>query len=282
MDKKKQQYTASDIDRVFDYWTKNPIHSLEFSQKPEDKSYFDLIDHIRWSENEFYTKADFYDLPGGPDTRLLDAGCGIGVFTRFYASRGFSVTAFDLTDTALKITKKSLELNNLKADIYQGSVEALPFDDNSFDYIVSNGVIHHTPDDKRAMREFYRVLKPGGKASIAVYYKNWLLDQSFWLITRFFLPLLIKPMKGREKILKCKTSEEFARAYDGNDTPIAKMYTEKEVHDLFDSFSVLKLRPGYFPLRFLRIGLKKGGTLHYFLDRYCGCMIYAFLEKPVK
>ena len=150
------------IDDVIDCWSKNPLHSLEFFRVPNSKTDFDSIDQLRWSENELYAKADFYDLPGDASTRLLDAGCGVGVFTRFYASRGFKVTALDITDVAVQITRKSLELNHLEADVRQGSVEALPFEDSFFDYIVSNGTIHHTPRTEQAVREFYLVLKPGG------------------------------------------------------------------------------------------------------------------------
>ena len=183
--KNRSRTITPSIDDVLDCWTKNPIHSLEFSGEPNSKAYFDSIDRLRWSESEFWAKADFYNLPGDTSTRLLDAGCGIGVFTRFYARRGFKVTALDLTDVAVQITKKSLELNNLKADVLQSSMESLPFDGNSFDYIVSNGVIHHTPKTEQAVREFYRILKPGGKASIVIYYKNWLLrNPSMAMIVR--------------------------------------------------------------------------------------------------
>lgn len=184
-------------------------------------------------------------------------------FTRFYARRGFKVTALDLTDVAVQITKKSLELNNLKANVRQGSVESLPFDDNSFDYIISNGVIHHTPKTEQAINEFYRVLKPGGIASITVYYKNWFLCNPFWLIVRLLIPFLLKLMRGREKIFKIKTPDQLVRTYDGNDTPIAKMYTKKQASNLFHSFSILKMKSHYFPVRFIR-GVKRGGWLTLF------------------
>lgn len=269
------------INDVLIYWSKCPIHSLEFSGEPNSKDYFDSIDHLRWSENELWAKTDFYDLPGDTDTRLLDAGCGIGVFTRFYARRGFQVTALDLTDVAVQITRKSLELNHLKAQVLQGSVEALPFDNNSFDYIVSNGVIHHTSETEQAIKEFYRVLKPGGKASVAIYHRNWLLRNPFWPIVRLMIPFLIKSLPGREKMFKAKTPEQFVNVYDGNDTPIVKMYTKKDAVNLFNLFTVLKLEQHYFPVRFIR-GIKRGEWLHYLLDHYCGCLLYALLEKPME
>jgi len=269
------------IEDVSDYWNKHPVLSFEFPGEANSRHYFDSIDHQRWSENEYWARAAFYELPGDSDTRLLDAGCGVGLFTRHYCGLGFRVSAVDLTEAAVEITRRSLKLYDLNADVQQGSVEHLPFDDNSFDYIVSNGVIHHTPNTEEAVREFYRVLKPGGKASVAIYYRNWLLRNPFWQITRSVIPILLKPMPGREEIFEVKTPDQFVKIYDGNDTPIAKLYTKKEALALFDSFSVLRLEQHYFPVRFLR-GVKRGGWLHYLLDRSCGCMLYALLEKPAK
>ena len=80
-------------------------------------------------------------------------------------------------------------------------------------------------------------------------------------------------------MFKVKTPEQFVRTYDGNDTPIAKVYTRKEALKLFNSFSILKMEPHYFPVRFVR-GIKRGGWLHYLLDHYCGCLLYILAEKP--
>ena len=54
----------------------------------------------------------------------------------------------------------------MQCDLTQASVEDLPFHENTFDYVVSNGVIHHTPNTQKSVDEFFRVLKPGGKLVI--------------------------------------------------------------------------------------------------------------------
>ena len=284
MYKKESSSKIVTIEDVSNYWNNSPMGLLEF-QTPNNKTDFELIDNLRWSENEFYVKRDFYDLPGNSKTRLLDAGCGIGVFTRFYARLGFKVTALDITDRAIQITKKSLELNNLTAEVLQGSVEDLPFSDNSFDYVISNGVIHHTPKTKKAIHEFYRVLKPGGKASIAINYKNWLLRNPFFPIVKLLTPLLKYRHKNLNKNLrKVRTAKDFAKLYDEN-VPISKIYTKKQARTLYHLFSILKQRPHYFPIRLIQIGgrrITSGSWLHYLLDKYCGCMLYALLEKPLE
>ena len=53
--------------------------------------------------------------------------------------------------------------------------ENLHFENETFDHVNCQGVVHHTPNTQKAINEIFRVLKRGGKASISVYYKNFLL-----------------------------------------------------------------------------------------------------------
>jgi ubiquinone/menaquinone biosynthesis C-methylase UbiE len=70
------------------------------------------------------------------------------------------------------------------AEIVQGDAESLPFADESFDRVSSNGVLHHTPDMPAALREIHRVLAPGGEARVIVYNRNsfhyWLTQVLYW------------------------------------------------------------------------------------------------------
>src|SRR3989338_1484536 len=266
---------------VIDYWDKNPVHSIEFDLNTDLRGYCEYIDALRWSDNEKWARDKFYEFKGEGELRILDAGCGIGVFSRFYARKGprFKVCAIDITPKAVEITQKSFKIFGLEGEIRLGSVEELPYPDNYFDYIVSNGVIHHTLNTQRAVDEFYRVLKPGGLASVCIYYKNILLRQPFWALTKLLFPLIIKNKKGREKFFSANTPEEFVRVYDGNDTPISKVYSRKQSDELFRRFRHIAAEPHYFPMRFLRL-FKVGGIIHRILDRYCGVLIYYLLEKP--
>lgn len=267
------------IENIINYWNKNPVHSVEFKQTGDSKSYFESIDSLRWSDNERWAYKKFYEFGSGVGKRLLDAGCGIGVFTRFYAKKGFEVHAIDITQSGIEITKSSLEVFGLNARCCLGNVENIPYPDNYFDYIVSNGVIHHTPNTEQSVKEFYRVLKPGGIASICVYYKNILLRQPFWTFVKILLPHFLKKVKGREMLLSVRTPEEFVRVYDGNNTPIAKVYSRRQADELFKNFKFITVETHYFPMRFLRY-FKVGGILHRWMDRYCGVLIYYLLEKP--
>ena len=269
------------IKDVIHYWDKNPVHSVEFGLTGDLRSYCEYIDELRWSDNEKLAREDFYELKGGGGARILDAGCGIGVFSRFYARKGsdFKVYAIDVASKAIEMTKKSFEIFGLNGEIRSGSVEDIPYSDDYFDYIVSNGVIHHTPDTEKAVSEFYRVLKPCGVASVCVYYRNFLLRPPFFNLAKLLLKLILKKTAGREMFFTAHTPEEFVRTYDGNDVPIAKVYTKREADELFSRFETLKVGLHYFPVRFLK-GFKSGGIVHKMLDRYCGMLIYYLLRKP--
>ncbi len=67
------------------------------------------------------------------------------------------------------------------SELSLGDAEAFPFEDNSFDIIYSWGVLHHTPDTRRAIEEVYRVLRPGGIARIMVYNRYSVVGYVLWL-----------------------------------------------------------------------------------------------------
>lgn len=102
---------------------------------------------------------------------VLDLGCGAG-FDSLIAARQVgpsgSVTSIDMTEAMLEKTRAgaaALGLANVDARL--GYLETLPVEDASIDVVISNGVINLTPDKMQAMREVWRVLKPGGRFQIA-------------------------------------------------------------------------------------------------------------------
>ncbi len=109
--------------------------------------------------HEFQTMAD---LVSG-SSNVLDLGCGAGHTAAAVAPVCDQVTAYDLSDAMLAQVNSLCEDRGLSnVTTQQGDVEKLPFDDASFDAIVTRYSAHHWPNPLTALREAHRVLKPGG------------------------------------------------------------------------------------------------------------------------
>jgi len=102
---------------------------------------------------------------------VLDMGCGSGRFTIALAQLGAKmVTGIDLGKTGIMIGRKvseSLNLKNIK--FLEGNVTSLPFENNSFDFVFSKGVLHHTGDLEKGLDEYNRVLKKDGMGFLYLY-----------------------------------------------------------------------------------------------------------------
>ncbi len=102
---------------------------------------------------------------------VLDVGCGAGVDTLFSAMMtgpSGKVVGIDLTPAMLKRAKKNLSMTDLKNVAFnEGSVENLPFADEDFTVVTSNGALNLVLDKARALAEIHRVLKPGGRLMVA-------------------------------------------------------------------------------------------------------------------
>ena len=90
-----------------------------------------------------------------PDTPILDAGCGTGLNLRHLPPGS---TGVDINPRNVALVQRRLPDHS----VVQGDVEALPFADGSFGTVLCTEVIEHIPDASAALREFARVLRPGG------------------------------------------------------------------------------------------------------------------------
>ena len=95
-----------------------------------------------------------------PSQPVLDLGCGTGVLTTALAELGYDVTGVDISQAMLDKIKPSSEAGRIT--LRQGDVYKLPFDERSFDGIVTRWVIPHFRDWPTILKEAARVLRPGG------------------------------------------------------------------------------------------------------------------------
>lgn len=96
--------------------------------------------------------------------KVLDAGCGEGVLSSMMAEKGAEVVGVDLSVPNIEAAKKYA--GKVRVSFLTGDVENLPFNDNSFDIVVSSHVLEHIPDFNQGLREVMRVTKK--RAVIAI------------------------------------------------------------------------------------------------------------------
>ena len=103
-------------------------------------------------------------LPDG--AAVLDIPCGGGVALRGIRPRQrLHYVAADISEDMLERTREEAQRRNVKIELQQADVSALPFEDQTFDMVVAFTSLHCFPDPAQAVREFRRVLKPGGVLS---------------------------------------------------------------------------------------------------------------------
>lgn len=107
---------------------------------------------------EYLTGQDFMDK------KILEVGCGNGDLSNYISvNYNMNVTGVDFSTESIKIANAKKELFNAKTSSFQvADAQALPFENDEFDFIVSCECLEHVPDPQKMINELYRVIKKGG------------------------------------------------------------------------------------------------------------------------
>ncbi|HPC47981.1 MAG TPA: class I SAM-dependent methyltransferase [Deltaproteobacteria bacterium] len=132
---------------------------------------------------------DFSRIPLEPGFKVLDAGCGAGRhLAEAFRARGVSVVGVDLNrDDALKAHNTTKIMRHASEDgggaslVMVSDITRLPFKDAAFDVVICSEVLEHIPDDRGAVREIVRVLKPG--RSLVVSVPRYLPERICWALS---------------------------------------------------------------------------------------------------
>lgn len=208
---------------VHEFWN-NQTCGTQFTDKEKySKDFFEEIEIDRYTkEPEILSFADF---KCGKDKKVLEVGVGAATDFLQWARNGAELYGIDLTPEAVAYAEHRLQLYNLVAkEIKVSDAENLPFQDNSFDIVYSWGVIHHSPDTPKALKEIIRVLKPNGKAKLMIYNRKSVLAYVFWI---------------KHAALKLKWNQSIADVlWNKMESYGTKGYTVDEVHELLKGKSV--------------------------------------------
>jgi ubiquinone/menaquinone biosynthesis C-methylase UbiE len=213
------------------------------------------------------------DLDWFKDKVCLDAGCGGGRFVVALARLGAKkVAGIDISAPAIEAAKERIRTRRLedRVELQVASVLNIPYPDANFDYVVSSGVIHHTPNPKRGFQELVRVLKPGGKLFLSVYGRGglvWMINDLGRLIAK------IVPFKVMEKLwaaIGIPANKRY-NYLDNMYVPYCYRFTEKEMRQWLESAGFENIRR----MKFERYDYEKPwsrfmhgeGWLHFYADK---------------
>jgi SAM-dependent methyltransferase len=134
---------------------------------------------------DFLNTPAFLRLLGGVrGLRGLDIGCGEGHNTRLVARKGARMTAIDISRTFLKHAQEEEVRRPLGISYARASGERLPYDPASFDFCMATMSLMDMAKPEQALREAFRVLKPGGLLQFSITHPCFLTPKLRWLLDR--------------------------------------------------------------------------------------------------
>jgi ubiquinone/menaquinone biosynthesis C-methylase UbiE len=165
----------------------------------------------------------------GKGRDILEVGVGMGADHLEWAkSKPARLVGLDFSAHAIDLTRQRFALAGLESELIVGDAEDLPFPDASFDIVYSWGVLHHTPDTQEAVRQVYRVLRPGGEARIMVYHRPSLVGLMLW---------------ARYALVAGSPRRTLADVYAHHlESPGTKGYTVEEGRMLVRQFAAIEVR----------------------------------------
>ncbi len=187
--------------------------------------------------------------------RVLDVACGTGNVSIPAAAKGAEVTGLDITPKLLEDAKRNADKYGVEVEWIEGDAQDLPFDDDSFDVVLSTFGCMFAPDHAKAAAEIVRVLKPGGRFGVVAWRPEGNIGKFFMTILKYAPP----PPEGFQPPplwgMRDHVSEIFAP------TGAELEFTDGAAHWRFDSVeeTVAEYSEKFGPIVLLRPALEESG-----------------------
>jgi 2-polyprenyl-3-methyl-5-hydroxy-6-metoxy-1,4-benzoquinol methylase len=223
--------------RAREQWSEDPCGAV-YGREQEfgTREFFDAVERHRYAEYAPWMPAvmGFNDFAGA---HLLEVGCGMGTDLLQFARGGAKVTGVDLTSRSIEISRQHLTVYGERGDFAISDGESLPFADESFDVVYSNGVLHHTPDTAGAVREVHRVLRPGGQARVMLYHRG---SAAYWG------DIILRHGVLHGELLRGSSPADIMSKYvefnESGGRPLVKVYSRRQARQLFSMFREVKVQ----------------------------------------
>jgi len=209
------------IEEVKQYWNQRPCNIRHSNKEIGSKEYF-----LEVSKRKYIVEPhilEFANFEQWRNKKVLEVGCGIGTAAHSFIENGAIYKGIDLSEQSIKIAKQRLNIFDLNGVIEEGDIESYSSKEK-YDLVYSFGVLHHTPDTQKAIKNIYNLLKEGGTFKLMLYAKN------SW------------------KYFCIKDGLDRYEAQSG--VPIADVYTYDEVYNLLKDFKNIDIQQKHiFPYK---------------------------------
>jgi SAM-dependent methyltransferase len=203
------------IQEVKEFWNKRPCNIRHSDKEVGSMEYFLEVSKRKYTVEPHIL--NFADFEQWKNKKVLEVGCGIGTAAHSFIENGAIYKGIDLSKKSIEVAKQRLNVFNLNGTIEEADIENYsPSITEKYDLVYSFGVLHHTPDTKKAIKNIYNLLNDGGTFKLMLYAKN------SW------------------KYLCIKDGLDRYEAESG--VPIADVYTNEEVYNLLKDFKNIEIQ----------------------------------------
>ena len=302
--------TEPSISRVHSFWNTEACGTHFVEHAASEKEFFEKFREYRY-RTEWHIPS-LVPFAEAKDQKVLEIGTGNGAEAVMFAVNGAIYTGVDLTEAALEATQRHFAVMGLKGTFQQENAEQLSFANESFDWVFSHGVLHHTPNVQAALDEVHRVLRTNGRAIVMLYHKrsfNYFLRIMTYMRVRALFKILSRT--GRWKQDRQKATAESLRGVRGNEDkqiweihyqnflrdgwrylrarnflhhctdepecPVAYAFSKGEARKLFAKFRDVRMSLAHFPLRKYSTGIPL--AVEKFVAARMGWYLFIFARK---
>jgi SAM-dependent methyltransferase len=145
--------------------------------------------------------------------RVLDVACGSGNAALAAARRFAVTTGIDYVPALLQRAQRRADADGLALQLREADAEALPYDDGTFDVVLSTFGVMFTPDQPRAARELLRVCRPGGRIALACWTPDGFIGKVFQAVGKH-----VPPPPGLRSPAAWGSEERLGELFDGQAT----------------------------------------------------------------
>jgi len=220
-------------------------------QQPVDLEAVKQGQQHMWSQGDFAVIATTQQIVGErlcetvdllPGERVLDVACGSGNTAIAAARRFADVTGIDYVPALLERARERAAAEGLEIEFLEGDAEALPFDDATFDCVLSTFGVMFAPDQERAAAELLRVCRPGGRIGMANWTPDGFVGKVFATTTSHVMPdgpppgLKPPPLWGTEERLRELFGDEVTELVVQRTECVFRFHSPEHWGDVFRTY----------------------------------------------